>query len=85
MLADENVLTMTQLAWVTGQLFTKGKNKGAPNRRLAIDLIESGAINVVDPAMPTHRWLVWSDEALRFLAEGPRRSGGVRPIRQGAA
>lgn len=78
-LAEETALTMTQLAYVTGELFTKGRSKGAPDRRRALQLVKSGAIKLIDPSQPEHRWKVWTDEARRYLAEGPRRD--ARPLR----
>lgn len=72
-LADETALTMTQLAWVTGGLFTKGRRQGEPDRRRGVELVESGAVKVIDPSQAQHRWKVWTDEVRRYLAEGPRR------------
>lgn len=79
MLDDETVLTMGQLAYVTGGLFTKGRKKGQPNRLEGVRLVETGAVKLIDPSQPQHRWKVWTDEARRYLAEGPRKD--ARPLR----
>ena len=78
-LESETALTMTQLAYVTGGLFTKGRNKGQPDRRRGLELVESGAVKPIDPSQPVHRLKVWTDEARRYLAEGPRRD--AQPLR----
>lgn len=73
MLADNVVLTPSQLAVVASLNFTQGKNKGKPDPQRARDLIKSGAIRAVDPEVSSTRLTVTCVEAHRYVTEGPRR------------
>lgn len=50
------------------------RRNGDPNRRAVHALIRSGAIDVVDPTQPIHRWTVASSEIRRYIESGPRQA-----------
>lgn len=72
-------LNMTQLAYVIPTCWTRKADptESHPVRRKAIDLVRSGAVQLVDSAQPLHRWAVTSDEVRRYLSDGPRRTRAV--------
>lgn len=72
LLANLNVLTPHQFAVAAGLYKVHGDNKGAPNARRARDLLRSGAVRLVDPNQPATRWTVCTEEAWRYITEGPR-------------
>ena len=50
------VLTATQVAFILGLTFYKGRNAGEPNRLMVIDLVERGILSPIDATQPKHRW-----------------------------
>ena len=49
------------------------RRNGEPNRDTVRALIRSGALRVIDPTQPPHRWTIATTEILRYIAEGPAR------------
>lgn len=68
-------LNVSQVAYIVPSCWTRKSNptESRPVRRKAIDLIRSGALDLVDSQQPIHRWAITSDELRRYLSEGPRR------------
>lgn len=67
-LADNVVLTMTQLAYVLGLTYTRGKRKGEPDRLRAVQLVRDGVLPLVDPdQVETARWTVSTAHVHRYL------------------
>lgn len=51
-------LTISQSAFVLGLCHQKGQRKGEPNRRLVLDLIAAGRLELIDPEQPITRWTI---------------------------
>lgn len=51
-------LTLSQSAFVLGLCHQKGKRTGEPNRRLVLDLISAGRLELIDPEQPITRWTI---------------------------
>lgn len=73
-LATYPSLTVSMVAYVLSECWTRKADptESRPVRRKAIDLIRGGAIDLVDPTQPIHRWAITSDEVRRYLTSGPR-------------
>lgn len=41
------VLTQTQIAYILGLVFVRGRNQGQPNRRRALELINDGTLTTI--------------------------------------
>ncbi len=63
------VLTAGQSAYVLGLVHTRGKDKGQPDRRAALELMRNGTLPLVDPRQPVTRWTVSSNAVRRYLNE----------------
>ena len=64
-------LTMTQVAEVLNLTFTRGAKRGRPNRRLALELIMSGRLRVIDPQQGQTHWSVSRAEIMRYISGEP--------------
>lgn len=61
------VLTPGQVAYVAGLVHQRGKDKGRPDRRAALELIRSGALPLVDPSQSITRWTVPATAVRKYL------------------
>jgi hypothetical protein len=68
-LLEQNlVLTLGQVAVVLGLTTTRGRHKGEPSKRLALELVEAGKLRPVDPSQPVGRMTVSCAEVRRYLS-----------------
>jgi hypothetical protein len=66
------VLTARLVAYVLDIRVTRGARRGELSRRQALELMQSGALRLLDPDQPAHRLTVATTEMRRYIAEGPR-------------
>jgi hypothetical protein len=69
-LQTEACLTLTEVADILRLTHTRGAKKGTPDRRLAVDLVATGKLRVVDADQPAFRWTVSTGEVRRYLGAG---------------
>lgn len=61
-------LTMTQAAFVLQLVHSRGAKKGSPDRRRFLDLLaHAKGLRVINPQMPTAKWLISSELIKEFL------------------
>lgn len=65
-------LTLTQVADVLNLRFQRGEKKGRPNRLLALELVATGRLRVIDPELHTAHWAVSRAEIERYMNPGQR-------------
>lgn len=65
------VLTPGQVSYVLGLIHKRGKDKGSPDRRAALELIKAGRLPLVDDTQPITRWTVPA-HAVREYARGTK-------------
>lgn len=67
-LLETNVaLTLTEVARVLRLVHQRGVKAGQPDRRLALELVRSGKLRLVDPDQPSFHWTVSTAELRRYL------------------
>lgn len=67
LLATDAVLTLTEVADLLKLQHQRGAKRGKPDRRLALDLVMTGKLRVVDPDQPSYRYTVSTAEVRRYL------------------
>lgn len=67
LLATDAVLTLVEAAAVLKLTHRSGAKKGAPDRRLVLELVATGKLRVVDPDQPAHRLTIATPEIRRYL------------------
>lgn len=61
-------LTMTQAAFVLQLCHVRGAKKGSPDRRRFIDLLtNTKSLWVINPSMPSAKWLISTELIKEFL------------------
>lgn len=69
-LSTDAVLTLTEVAAVLKLTHQRGAKRGQPDRRLALELVHTGRLRVVDHDQPDYRYTVSTTEVRRYLNGG---------------
>lgn len=60
-------LTLTEVARVLRLVHLRGVKAGQPDRRLAVELVRRGKLQLVDADQPNYHWTVSTSEVRRYL------------------
>lgn len=74
LMADNLVLTPSQVATVLGLTFTRGAKAGQPDRRRVLELVATGALHPVDPSQQFPRLTFSTSSIARYLNRSPQEA-----------